>query len=257
MRKYFAASLAAGLILSVGIPALAQSPEPGLMINSGGQYFDLSKAIIQDATNGNLFTLPTTSLALADGSIINIGFSGDKDPSLTYSFGATNNTPIPVTYTFDAYLPIIPTVSNSPLLASLFGSLTDGSSDGKVTITPAGGYTTLQQSEAYDASNLIHDLGLGVGPGTVAGGPGQNGLSFTYGPAVVNGTSTFVITALEVHLRFTLSGGGDSASFNGRLSVTGNPVESSVPEPNALAMLGAVGVCASGWGLRRRRSVRR
>ncbi len=252
MRNIFVATLAAGLVLTVGNAAMAQSPEPSAAakVNVGGQSFDLSSAITD---NGTLFSLPSTSLALAGGSVVTVGFEGDRDPSMSYSFAVTNSTPFAQTYDFDLTIPIIPTVSNSPTNASLIGSLTDGGSDGIVTVTQTGEFTALQRATGVDTAGVDYSLGLDVGPDvTVSGDPGD---SFTYSPVVKSGVSSFIITALDVHLHFTLSGNGDAASFNGRVSVTGAPAtQGLVPEPGSVALLGAIGVCASGWTLRRRRS---
>ena len=250
MRKFYTASFAAGLILSFGTAALAQSPAPSANILAGGQNFDLSSAITD---TGPGFTLPSTSLALAGGSLVTISFEGDKDPSISYSISFTNPTPNPVSYNFDLTIPVIATVANSPTRASLFGSMTDGGDNGSVSLSRTD-YSALQRAIGVDTGGIDHDLGLDVGPDvTTNGAPGS---AFNYGPFVKTGTSSFIITMLDVHLHFTLSGNGDSASFNGFVSVVGAPAGSSVPEPGSLAMLGAIGVCASGLTFRRRRSRR-
>lgn len=248
MRKFYAASLAAALILAAGTNALAQSPQPGASVTVAGQSFDLSGAITNTDTG---FTLPSTSLALAGGSLITVGFTGDIDPSMTYSFTVTNPTPNAMSYDFDLTIPIIPTVANSPTKASLFGSMTDGNDDGIVSLAHTD-FSRLQRATGVDVGGIDHDLGLDVGADvTASGSPGN---SFTYGPYVKNGTSTFIITMLDVHLHFTLSGNGDAASFNGFVSVTGDPAKLDVvPEPGAVALLATMGVCASGLTLRRRR----
>lgn len=251
MRKFFVASFTAGLILAVGNAAMAQSPEPSANINVGGQNFDLSSAITD---TGAGFSLPSTSLALAGGSIIKVGFEADKDPSITYTFSVTNPSPVSQTYDFDLIIPVIPTVANSPTKASLNGGMTAGD-NGSVSVTQTGEFTALQRATGVDTMGMDHDLGLDVGPNiTRSGDPGD---SFLYPNSVKTGTSSFIITSLDAHLHFILSGNSSGATFSGRVSVTGAPAKlDAVPEPGSLAMVGAIGVCVSGLTLRRRRSLR-
>ena len=247
MRNIFVLSLAAGIILTAGNAALAQSPQPAASISVGGQNFDLSSAI-NDTSIG--FSLPSTSLALAGGSIITVGFDADVDPSITYTFSITNPMPISQTYDFDMIFPVVPTVANSPTRSTLTGSMTAGD-DGNVSVTQTGEYMGLARATGVDTMGVDHSLGIDTGPN--AANFGSPGDSFLYPQSARTGVSSFIITALDVHLHFILSGNGAAASFNGRVSVTGDPAKLDVvPEPGSLALIGAIGVCASGWKLRRR-----
>jgi hypothetical protein len=110
----------------------------------------------------------------------------------------------------------IPIVINAPTLvtASLSGTLTDGGTDG-VSIAPISGALDSDGDGILEilvatVNSFTVNLGVDVGPAsTTAGAYGP----FSAGPQAYLGP--LAPTTLDLTLSFRLSGGGDSASFNG------------------------------------------
>jgi hypothetical protein len=236
MRRLFNGILAGGLVLGLAGTARAQVTSPTeAIVTIDGVHFDLSSLFVP--SGNNTFSLPSQTVVDGLGDIVTVGASGIGDPVLSYSFSATNPTGGAIPFAFDAAIPLTtPVVAGTPINTSLGVTLTDGGSDGTV-ITPLN--TALQHATG-DGSDLGSSVDIGTTETGVAGGTSVFAFSG-------NGTAPFTFTTLDIHLGFTLSGGGDNAGITGRVS-TG-----AVPEPGAVAMLAGLGVSGGAFALRRKR----
>jgi MYXO-CTERM domain-containing protein len=157
--------------------------------------------------------------------LISLTFGGDIDPTLGFAFAVSNFTGAPLDFSLLFSMPIVPG-SYTHAFASLAATVTDGGSDG-VTVTPIPPATSMMISTASPGGV---NLGVDIGPACV----GAAGTS-TSCPA--SSLDNFAVTggpysSMSALVAFRLSGGGDLASFTGRLDFDNG----AVPEPSTFAL---------------------
>jgi len=238
MRRFLNGFLVIGLAVGLAGTLHAQVVGPTADVVIDGDFINISPLF---TTINGLYVIPTQIVTdPISGLSVQVGVIGKPDPVLSYSFAATNPFPGSVPFAFDAAIPLgMPVPAGSTVTTSVGYSLTDGGSDG-VTLTPL---STLSQHATGDGV----DLGLNVGPAET----GAAGSTTVFGPPMpgfsLTGTAPFTFSTLDIHLGFTLSGGGDNAGITGRVST------SAVPEPGTVALVAGLGVSGGAFALRRKR----
>ncbi len=156
--------------------------------------------------------------------------SGNQDPLLIFGLGATNNSAVPLTYSFAFSLPIsLPEPIRA--YAEVSYSLTDGLDNG-VTLFPTSGTGFVVDSQDIRISPFLSsDKRVDVGPVCALAGSGTCGL-YTAGP--INwgsvGGPTYNVMSVLVGFGLTPS---DAAGLSGRVR------QDPIPEPGTLGLLGA------------------
>ncbi len=240
MRRSLSILCVSGLAIGLAGNVQAQVlPGPTADIKVNGVTLDISNLFVQV---GKLYVIPTQVVTVA-GIDVTIGSVGNPDPSITYSFAATNPLSGPIPFGFDEAIPLtMPCPAGSTILTTIGYSLTDDLSGNGVTLTPLSGL-------AQHATGNGTDLGYNVGPAET--GSGKGGLhTYVFGDPTpgfqTSGPSPFAFNVLDVHLGFTLTGGGDSVGITGAVGCE------AVPEPNVVTMFAGLGVFGI-FTLRRRR----
>jgi hypothetical protein len=246
LKTWLLAGCVAGMALGLNSVANAQIADGTALITVGSGDGAVNSGpldITFDPQTG-LFSLPSNTFDLGGATII-AGASGKFDPVLSYSFSATNNNAFATPFAFDLAIPITPVMAGSLVNTSLGISLTDNANDGtSFTPFPVAPYLS---GFAQTATGDTLDLGAPFDIGTAETGAAGGTSVFSFNSPVA--PSPFGFSTLDVHLSFTLSGGGDNAGITGRVNVT--PV--TTPEPGTVAMLAGLGVSGSVFALRRKR----
>lgn len=242
-KQLIVAGLAAGIVFSLSTNALAGEVSTGPLADViiDGNRIDISN-LFQVTENGN-FVIPTSVITdPISGLSVTVGALGIPDPSITYSFAATNPLTSPVPFAFDIAIPLTtPAHAGDSVFTSVGYTLTDSIAGDGVTLTPLSG---LAQHATGDGT----DLGFNVGPAETGSGSGPLA-TYTFGGFSTSGSAPFGFSVLDLHLAFSLTGGGDSAGISGAVGVT----PTAVPEPGTVALLIGMGTSGALLAIRRRK----
>lgn len=237
---------------------------------AGVQQLDLTSSLTVDPTTGDLrladgavthydsFTKgPGGVNAMVSIDLIPASFTGNVDPIIAYGMQVVNNGNNAVTFQKIVTSPILPTINGSPTIvrAGLSGSAFDFAGNG-VTITPKPNITQDTDGNAeIQIFRVRQNIGSGAwtnagvdvgGPQTFTGG----GSAFTYTYPAVNlsfqAGPTGSFAQMQTVTRFSLTGGGDRATFTGFAEIL------PVPEPGEYAMMLAGLAVVAGVARRRR-----
>ena len=232
---------------------------------AGIQQLDLTSSLIVDPTTGDLrladgvvthydsFTKgPGGTNAMVSIDLVPASFTGNVDPIIAYGMQVVNNGTNAVTFQKIVSSPILPTITSSPTIvrAGISGSAFDFAGNG-VTVTPRPG-AFAQDGDGTDEIQMFQVrrnvgsgawLNAGVDVGGVQSFAG-GGSAFTYTYPAVNlpfqAGPTGSFAQMRTVTRFSLTGGGDRATFTGFAEIL------PVPEPGEYAlMLAGLAVVAS------------
>jgi hypothetical protein len=207
--------------------------------------------------NNEIFQIPIMVTTSSDmnvpgnpTAIVGSDFTGsawikvDPDPAVAYGLSFTSGAnPLSLTFVFAGPAFVI----NTPSLvkASISGGLTDIDGLG-VSLLP------FQNPLIQTNTALLNGAPVGVPWGVGAGynfGPGGPGAKYTFQTSMgPNGGPPPIVTGMNETVSFTLSGGGDIASFTGYCAIDPVPVPGSV----LLMGSGLLGLVGLRW---RRRAV--
>jgi len=228
---------------------------------------DLSSFITLDAATGNWgFTNDfhwDSNGKLADGTTplysIDIKASdnhGNVDPFINYSVAVRNNSATSVTFNRVFNAPIAPNITGANTVqASVGGVITDGTGNGaSITPTPlpsiqqdSDGISELQILRLHSATtNSWTNAGVDVGQTQSYSGAGLHVYGVYSAGPVAGPLGSW--DQMQINSRFTLSGGGDTASLSGYAEIL------PVPEPAGWMTL-SVGLLVAGYMARRRNEI--
>jgi hypothetical protein len=162
----------------------------------------------------------------------------NPDPSIGYSIAITDfGTPSTFNFTFSQA--IVPVAGANEVYSTMAGGYTDNSGNG-ATVTPlapgagisvdSDGNTeihvvNLSEDGGATLVNMGHDL-AGPGPYSISSGSGTIG-PFTEG-WVAGPVAATAWDFMQTNVKFSLSGGGDSAAFTGYAEIRPVPVPAAV-----------------------------
>ena len=154
------------------------------------------------------------------------------DPTVTFTFAASNSTSSAVPFAFNVSLPAS-APAGSLITVFLSGTF----------VSPAGGGSVSPYGQTFLLDAVINGADTGIGTGT-AQTFGPDAGTYTYGPAggfSASGLAAVPVTNLGVNLAFLLSA-GSSVTFNGSTSV--GPAPTTTPEPATVTSfaLGGLGL---------------
>lgn len=188
--------------------------------------------------NGLLTTIQGSTQVIGNG-IYAMEYAGegfrlwakmDSDPSLVWGLAVTNSAAGPVVYGFDFSTPVDPGTYNY-IVSSMSASATDGANDG-VIATPVNP-PFAKQANPYTNLGLVPPAA--IGDDCIDAPGGQLSTSCTYPDVTYNFPDNAGISTLGVGVIFSLTGGRDTYTANGRVDL----LQKVVPEPKSMLLLGA------------------